>query len=194
MEESKKTVLKASKKKSAFAVRDVAFIALCVALISVCSFITFPAPVPFTLQTFGVFFALFFLGGKRGTVAVTCYVLLGAFGAPIFSGFKGGIGALAGATGGYIAGFFLLAVSFWAATKIFGEKNSVKVIAAVAGLILLYVFGTLWFVFVTSKTQTVTVKYALFACVLPFVPFDAVKLIFAYITGNRLKKRFPTVS
>ena len=42
------------------------------------------------------------LGGKRGTLAVLVYVLLGAVGVPVFAGFSGGIGSLLGNAGGYI--------------------------------------------------------------------------------------------
>ena len=62
------------------------FISLSAALIAVCSYITIPAPVPFTLQVFGVAFALCFLGGARGTVAVLLYLSLGAIGLPVLAG------------------------------------------------------------------------------------------------------------
>ena len=82
-----------------------AFTALTAAIIAVCAWITVPGPVPFTMQTFGVFLALRLLGGKRGSISVALYILLGAAGLPVFSGFKAGIGVLIGPTGGYILGF-----------------------------------------------------------------------------------------
>ena len=82
--------------------------ALFAALIVVCSWISVPFNViSFTMQTFAVFFALSFLGGKYGTLAVAVYIAVGAAGLPVFSGFRGGVGALTGATGGYIFGFLL---------------------------------------------------------------------------------------
>ena len=75
---------------------DVAYIGMFVAVMAICSWISIPATVPFTLQTFAVFMAVGLLGGKRGTIAVVTYVLLGAVGAPVFAGFAGGIGALLG--------------------------------------------------------------------------------------------------
>lgn len=86
---------------------DLVYIAVFAVVMAVCSWISIPAQVPFTLQTFGVFMAVGVLGGKRGTLAVLVYVLLGAVGVPVFAGFSGGIGALLGNAGGYIIGFIL---------------------------------------------------------------------------------------
>ena len=82
--------------------RDLAYVAVCAVLMAVCSWISIPAAVPFTLQTFAVFCSLGFLGGKRGTAAILVYLLLGALGIPVFAGFSGGIGILFGTTGGYL--------------------------------------------------------------------------------------------
>ena len=61
--------------------RDLTLIALFTVLTAVCAWISVPVPAPFvqfTMQTFAVFAALLTLGGKRGTYAVTAYLLLGA--------------------------------------------------------------------------------------------------------------------
>ena len=67
---------------------DLVYIAVFAVVMAVCSWISIPAQVPFTLQTFGVFMAVGVLGGKRGTMAVLVYVLLGAVGVPVFAGFS----------------------------------------------------------------------------------------------------------
>ena len=59
-------------------VRDMALVAMMTALMAVCSWISIPTTVPFTLQTLGVFLACALLGGKRGSLAVLVYILLGA--------------------------------------------------------------------------------------------------------------------
>ena len=73
-------------------VYDLVMVALFAALIAVCAWVTVPGAVPFTLQTMGVFLAVGLLGGKRGTASVLVYILLGAVGMPVFSGFSGGVG------------------------------------------------------------------------------------------------------
>ena len=73
--------------------KDLTLIALFTVLTAVCAWISVPVPAPliqFTMQTFAVFAALLTLGGRRGTYAVTAYLLLGAVGAPVFSNFRGG--------------------------------------------------------------------------------------------------------
>ena len=94
-----------------FSTRDLCFCAIGAALIAVCAWISIPAEVPFTLQTFAIFAVCGLLGGRRGTVSVLVYLLLGAVGAPVFAGFRGGFAALIGTTGGYLVGFILHAQS-----------------------------------------------------------------------------------
>ena len=90
---------------------DLAYIALMAALIALCAWISVPlGPVPFTMQTFGIFAALGLLGGRRGTLAFLSYLLLGIVGLPVFSGFSAGAGVLFGATGGYLLGALTLCV------------------------------------------------------------------------------------
>ena len=91
-----------------FSTRDLCFCAIGAALIAVCAWISIPADVPFTLQTFAIFAVCGLLGGRRGTVSVLVYLLLGAVGAPVFAGFRGGFASLLGTTGGYLVGFVLL--------------------------------------------------------------------------------------
>lgn len=91
--------------------QDLVYVSIFAVLIAVCSWISIPAAVPFTLQTMGVFTAVGILGGRRGSMAVLIYILLGIIGIPVFAGFTGGIGVLAGTTGGYIVGFLVSALA-----------------------------------------------------------------------------------
>ena len=61
--------------------------AICAALITICSWISLQImDIPFTLQTFGIFLVLFTIGGKRGTISILIYILLGLIGVPVFAG------------------------------------------------------------------------------------------------------------
>ena len=82
-----------------------------------------PTTVPFTLQTCAVFLAVGVLGGKRGTLSILIYLLLGAIGVPVFAGFTGGIGIVLGTTGGYIIGFLFSGLIMWAMEQLLGKKT-----------------------------------------------------------------------
>ena len=167
---------------------DLAYIAVGAALIAICSWISIPLTVPFTLQTFAVFFILAALGGKRGTFSILVYILLGAIGVPVFAGFSSGIGVLLGNTGGYILGFLLSGIVYLVLTKLFGESLPVQIIALVLGLALCYAFGTAWFMVVYTKANgAVGLGTVLSWCVLPFILPDLVKLALALTIARRVQ-------
>ncbi|MDD6107418.1 MAG: biotin transporter BioY [Clostridiales bacterium] len=172
--------------------KDLALCALFAALIAVCAWISIPATVPFTLQTFAIFAALGLLGGKRGTVAVAVYLLLGAIGVPVFAGFQGGIGALLGTTGGYLLGFLLTALIVWGMEARFGSKAGVFLLSAVLGMLVCYAFGTAWYLVVYARTKgAISLATALGWCVVPFLIPDAVKIALAVLLRERLKRHIP---
>ena len=152
-----------------FSTRDLCFCAIGAALIAVCAWISIPADVPFTLQTFAIFAVCGLLGGKRGTVSVLVYLLLGAVGAPVFAGFRGGFAALIGTTGGYLVGFILLALIISLAQARWGLGQWVFVLSAAVGLLVCYAFGTAWFLIVYTRTGAITLGVVLAKCVLPFL-------------------------
>ena len=115
---------------------DIVYIAVFAVIMAICSWISIPAAVPFTLQTFGVFIAAGVLGGKRGTLSVLVFILLGAVGIPVFANFSGGIGVLVGPTGGYIIGFLFSALVMWAMEKLPGKKSIMQIVSMVVGLVV----------------------------------------------------------
>ena len=168
---------------------DMAYIGVFTVLIAICSWISIPTLVPFTLQTFAVFLAVSVLGGKRGTLAVVVYVLLGAIGVPVFGEFTGGIGIILRNTGGYIIGFIFSALSMWLIESLFGRKLWVQGIAMVLGLLACYAVGTAWFMFVYMRdVGAVGLSTVLGWCVFPFIIPDAVKIALALMLSKILKK------
>lgn len=163
--------------------RDMAYIALAVALNAVCAFITIPSTVPFTLQVFGIFFTLEYLGGKRGAVAVWLYLLLGAAGVPIFSGFQGGYGVLLSATGGFIMAFAAVALLYFV-VSFFKMPRWTHYILASFSLALIYFGGSAWFMYMMGGT----LLHALLVCVVPFILPDAAKIVLAFLLSARLSK------
>ena len=170
--------------------RDIVYMSVFTAMISICSWISIPASIPFTLQTMGVFTTVGLLGGKRGTLTVLTYILLGAIGIPVFAGFTGGISVLLGTTGGYIMGFLLSALLMWGIETIIGRNQIVLAFSMIAGLIVCYVFGTAWFMLIyTQHSGVIGLSTVLGLCVIPFIIPDLIKIGVALFLTNRLKKR-----
>ncbi len=159
--------------------------ALFAVVIAICSILSIPAAIPFTMQTFAVFFSLFMLGGKYGTLSISIYILLGAVGLPVFHNFTGGIGILLSASGGYIAGFLISGLIYMLFTYI-SDNKKVKLLSAFAGLTICYSAGTLWFVISAQTAESF--KSVISACVLPFIIPDIIKILFAYTLSLKLKK------
>ena len=122
------------------------------------------------------------LGMKRGTMATFLYLLLGLAGLPVFSGFTGGIGKLAGPTGGYLLGFLLLALIVGKASDM--TDSWIKIaLALVLGQIADMAIGTAWLMWMTHMD----LKAALFAGVIPFLPGNAIKTIAVVLIGRTVK-------
>lgn len=184
-EEDKMSTVAATRSKT----YDIVYIAVFAVIMAICSWISIPATVPFTLQTFGVFIAAGVLGGKRGTLSVLVFILLGAVGIPVFANFSGGIGVLAGPTGGYIIGFLFSALVMWAMEKLPGKKSIMQIVSMVVGLVVCYAFGTAWFMVVYGKANgPVGLVTALGWCVFPFIIPDLIKIALAYVLSRKLRK------
>ncbi|MGM9607109.1 MAG: biotin transporter BioY [Oscillospiraceae bacterium] len=171
--------------------RDLAYIALFAVLIAVCSWISIPTPwqISITLQCFAVFLAVGVLGGRRGTLAVLVYILLGAVGIPVFSGFRGGLGHLLGTTGGYIIGFLFTALVMWLMEALLGKKLWVLAVSMVLGLAVCYAFGTAWFMVVYARNSgAIGLGTALGWCVIPYIIPDVVKIVLALVLSRTLRK------
>ena len=164
-------------------------VSLFTAIIAICSFISVPSAVPFTLQTLGIFTALTVLGGKLGTICIALYIFIGLVGVPVFSGFGAGIGHLTGATGGFILGFIICGFCYWIITKILGNKTVIKAVGLVSGLLLCYIFGTLWYTaFYLKAFNPNDFLTTLKICVLPFIIPDLIKLGVAIIIDKKLSQ------
>lgn len=159
-------------------------------LIALCAYIQIPFIIPITLQTFAIYFMLLLLGGKKGCICIGIYLLLGAMGIPVFSGFRGGIGFLLSNTGGYLIGFLLIGFVYMIFEKINREKYAFRVVSLILGQILCYGFGTLWFaLFYGNNTGGTGFVSILSFCVLPFLLPDLIKLLLSLFLYSALSKR-----
>lgn len=164
--------------------RSLTEIALMAALTCVLGPLSIPiGPIPVSLTPFAVFLTVYLLGARKGTAAFCVYFLIGLVGAPVFSGFTGGVQKVAGPTGGYLFSFILMA--FIAGLFIEHFKNPViQFIGCFLALCLSYAIGTAWL----AWQGHMTMQAAFAAAVVPFVPFDIVKIVLAIIVGKVLRK------
>lgn len=160
--------------------------ALFVALLTICAWLSVPTPQgALTMQTFGIFLTLGLLGGKWGCAAIGTYLLLGAVGLPVFSGFRGGVGVLLGATGGYIFGFMAAGLLYWLITSL---RPKWVLPAMALGLLCCYLLGSAWYCLVYLPGDSpVSFVSAMASCVLPYLLPDACKLALAFFLTTRLK-------
>lgn len=163
-------------------------IAIFTALLAVCAWISIPSPVPFTLQTFGVFIAAGLLGKNNGSVAVLVYILLGAIGVPVFAGGRGGFAVILGETGGYILGF-LPAAYICGAICEKNKKPLILFVSMVIGLVVCYAVGSAWAYFMFFNAGYAGVMAVLTKHIFSFIIPDVIKLVLAVWIVRKLNNR-----
>ncbi len=177
--------------KSRLSVRSMALTAVMSALLCIAAPFSVPMPsaVPLSLATLAVYLTGALLGKRKGTAAVCLYVMIGLVGLPVFSGFMGGFAVIAGATGGYILGYIPCAFLTGLLTEFSGGKLRGMAAGMVLGTLVLYLFGTVWFIlFTDSEAGT-----AIVGCVLPFLPLDTLKIVAACALSLPLRDRLLSV-
>jgi Uncharacterized conserved protein len=142
------------------------------------------SPVPISLGTLAIYFVIYVLGMKKGTISCCIYLLIGFIGIPVFTGFTSGPAKLLGPTGGYLVGYIFMALICG-----FVVDKTNNIFACFSGILLgtavLYLFGTVWLAYQADMTFMA----ALAAGVLPFILGDLAKIVIAMIVGGQIKKR-----
>ena len=163
------------------------FCAIFAATSAVLSPFTIPiGTVPIGFVHISIFLAAALLGAKWGTLSQLVFVLLGAAGLPIFSGFRGGFGVLLGPTGGFIFGYILCAFVTGFFIERFGSAPKRAALAIALGWLCTYIPGILWYTFIMEANIIAAVS----VCILPFLPGDFLKSILCIVLIQRLKPIF----
>ena len=177
--------------------KDIVSISLFTTLLAVCAWISIPMTIPFTMQTFAVFLAMLVLGGKKGTIVIFIYLLLGFIGFPVFSGGTAGPAILLGPTGGYMLGWILLGLMTYITEQIITRRDKsigMQIVALFTGLLICYIFGTFWFVNIyAAGSEDAGLWTAFSVCVFPFIIPDLAKLALAYTVSKKIKKYIKNV-
>ena len=137
-------------------------------------------PVPMTLQVLALLLIAATFGLRWGVATVALYLAEGAMGLPVFAGTpeKGiGLAYMMGPTGGYLAGFLLLAaVVGWLADKGWSRHPVKLALAGLAGLVVLYLPGLGWLAQFIGLEKAVQFGFA------PFILGDVLKVAVVALT------------
>ena len=139
-------------------------------------------PVPLTLQPLVIVLAGLVIGPMDAAMAMVLYLGLGAAGLPVFQPIGApGLARLLGPTGGYLLAYpVAAAVAGWLGA---GRESFVsRALAAMAGILVLYVGGIAQLTVLTGSLATAALVGAL-----PFVAADAVKALVAAAIAGRFR-------
>jgi biotin transport system substrate-specific component len=177
----KRTLIMKSKKVTIY---QLTFMAMMAAVTCILGPLSVPiGQIPISLTNLVIYFTVFVLGIWAGTGSYGIYLLLGAVGLPVFSGFAGGLGKLLGPTGGYLIGFIFMALIGGAVIELSHRNIFLTMLGWVVGTAVAYAFGTVWFVYLMKCSVT----YALTVCVYPFIGFDILKIVIATLLGKTVR-------
>lgn len=140
--------------------------------------------IPITLSLFIIAIIGVLFKPLYSVLIVLVYILIGAIGLPVYSNFTGGLAVLLGLTGGYIIGYipFILIISY--ASK-YSKPLWKMLLFGVLALFCCYMIGSVWYMFETKSTIWETIMIT----IVPFIAFDILKLVFAFLISSKLKIR-----
>jgi biotin transport system substrate-specific component len=146
--------------------------------------IEIPLPyVPISGQTLAVGLTATILGSRLGAASMLCYAAIGAIGAPVFAGFKGGAHILIGPTGGYIIGFIAAAfLTGWIMERT-AFNLPMAIVANLVGMVVTLAFGVVQLKIILGLTWT----DAFFTGVSPFLVVGVIKALLASMIGIQVR-------
>lgn len=175
-------------------IRTVTLSACFAALLCLIAPISFPLGViPVTLSVFALLLTSMLLPTRIALVSVLIYMALGAVGLPVFSSFRGGVQMLIGPTGGYLLTYPLMVLCIGGFRVLLGRVPPLlrDILGGIAALAVCYGGGTLWYCLITEVDSFYS---ALALCVLPFIPFDLIKLAVALLISHLVRPHIQTFS
>lgn len=170
------------------AVIDLTVIALVTAITCILAPLSIPiviSPVPVTLTNLVLYLSLYILKTRKALISYLIYLMLGLVGLPVFSGFSGGLGKLAGPTGGYLVGFIFMILVAGPLVERARGKIWLQIAGLILGTAVCYAFGTVWL----AVQMKISIPAGLAMGVLPYLPGDGAKMILAALTGQEIAKR-----
>ncbi len=164
--------------------RMTVYASLLAALIAAGAYLAVPiGPVPIVLQNLFVMLTALLLGSRWGLGAIGVYLLAGVCGLPVFAGGMGGIGRLAGPTGGYLMGYLPMVYIIGLIAEKMDNRMVYDILAMILGTIILYACGVTWLKTVTGMAWSKAFTVGMY----PFLIGDAVKIAVAAPLARSLR-------
>lgn len=142
-------------------------------------------PVPINLALVGVLLSGALLDGKNAALSQTLYLVMGAIGVPVFSGFAGGLSIIAGPTGGYLIAYPFCAFICGKYINRRGKGFLNYFIASSISVVICYFIAALWIML----SLNITITSALIVGVYPFVLGDLLKIFIVAFVSQTINKR-----
>lgn len=187
--------------------KDLVYVALFAAIVAVLGLIPkihLISGVPITAQSLGVMLAGGILGARRGGLALLVFLVLVLAGLPLLAGGRGGLGLLAGPSGGFLLAFPLGAWCVgWFYQRHYQNLNQplgmplslssglplslprAILYNLLGGALLLYVIGIPWMALVGGFG----VKQSALL-MLPFIPGDVIKAVLAAMLAVAVNRAY----
>ena len=160
-------------------------VAVLAALISIISPLSISIlTIPYSLSIFILALVALSFPPIYALFALLIYFALGVLGVPVFAGFRGGFGVVAGVTGGYIIGYFPFVILLSYANYVFKDKIIIEIIMIIFGLACCYATGLIWYIMQTENNFS----SAFATTVAPFILPDVIKIVVAFIVSTQLRR------
>lgn len=168
--------------------KEITLIGLMAALTCIAGPLSLPlpfSPVPISLTNLAIYFSVYILGMRRGTISYLVYLLLGLVGLPVFSAFTSGPAKLFGPTGGYLIGFIFMALICGYCIDRWNGQIIMSLVGMAAGTAVTYIFGTVWLAYQAD----LSFGKALAAGVYPFIAGDIAKMALTLLVAPQVRVR-----
>lgn len=168
-------------------VKIITYIAIFASMLAVISPLTINISiVPFSFATLMIYIIGAISKKSEGLISILIYIFLGIIGLPVFSGYTGGIGVLLGVTGGFIIGYIPCSILVNMIVRINKKNIFLYFLSMILGTMFCYLCGCFWYMYLTDSSFVET----LIICVVPFIIFDLIKIIFASFISYLLNNKF----
>lgn len=138
------------------------------------------SPVPISLTNLAVYFTVYVLGMKLGTVSYLIYMLLGLVGLPVFPDSPKTRQSCSDLSAVTYIGFIFMVVICGYFIEQWSGKLYMHFIGMVLGTAVCYLFGTVWLAYQANMGFYA----ALGAGIIPFIPGDLARLSLPSLQGQ----------